>query len=79
MKSGIRSNGADDIQQSHNQDECDESIVSQVIKSAIIFGYASLVDGIVVRMFDESGARPKVIATGSCERDFSKNNSCGRD
>lgn len=34
------------------------------IQSGIIFGYASLVDGILSRMFEELGTRPKVIATG---------------
>jgi type III pantothenate kinase len=34
------------------------------IQSGIIFGYAGLVDGIVQRMQDEMGTRPKVIATG---------------
>jgi len=34
------------------------------IQSGIIFGYASLVDGILGRMFEELGTRPKVVATG---------------
>ena len=34
------------------------------MKSGIIFGYAGLVDGIVVRMKAEMGTNPKVIATG---------------
>ncbi|MBI4963302.1 MAG: type III pantothenate kinase [Desulfomonile tiedjei] len=34
------------------------------IQSGIVFGYASLVDGILTRMFEELGARPKVVATG---------------
>ena len=37
---------------------------ASAIQSGIIFGYASLVDGILMRMFDELGSRPKVIATG---------------
>jgi len=34
------------------------------IQSGIVFGYASLVDGLLSRMFDELGSRPKVVATG---------------
>ena len=34
------------------------------IQSGIVYGYASLVDGILERMFHELGSRPKVIATG---------------
>jgi len=34
------------------------------MKSGIIFGYAGLVDGIVVRMKAEMGTNPRVIATG---------------
>jgi type III pantothenate kinase len=34
------------------------------IQSGIIFGYAGLVDGMVVRMRAEMGGHPKVIATG---------------
>jgi type III pantothenate kinase len=34
------------------------------IQSGIVFGYASLVDGILARMFEELGATPKVVATG---------------
>lgn len=34
------------------------------IKSGIIFGYAGLVDGIVLRMKNEMKSNPKVIATG---------------
>ncbi len=34
------------------------------MKSGIIFGYAGLVDGIVLRMKKEMGSNPKVIATG---------------
>lgn len=34
------------------------------IQSGIVFGYASLVDGLLQRMFEEIGSRPKVIATG---------------
>ena len=37
---------------------------ASAIQSGIIFGYASLVDGILARMFDELKSRPKVIATG---------------
>jgi len=37
---------------------------ASAIQSGIIFGYASLVDGILARMFEELGSRPKVIATG---------------
>jgi type III pantothenate kinase len=41
---------------------------ASAIQSGIIFGYASLVDGILMRMFDELGSRPKVIATGGLAR-----------
>lgn len=41
---------------------------ASAIQSGIIFGYASLVDGILRRMFDELGSRPKVIATGGLAR-----------
>ncbi|HTY22233.1 MAG TPA: type III pantothenate kinase [Desulfomonilaceae bacterium] len=41
---------------------------ASAIQSGIIFGYASLVDGILQRMFDELGSRPKVIATGGLAR-----------
>ncbi len=37
---------------------------ASAIQSGIIYGYASLVDGILERMFKEIGARPHVIATG---------------
>lgn len=37
---------------------------ASAIQSGIIFGYASLVDGILQRMFNELGSRPRVIATG---------------
>ncbi len=37
---------------------------ASAIQSGIIYGYASLVDGVLRRMFDELGFRPKVIATG---------------
>lgn len=37
---------------------------ASAIQSGIIFGYASLVDGILQRMFDEAGGRPLVVATG---------------
>jgi type III pantothenate kinase len=38
------------------------------IKSGIIYGYASLVDGMVRRMKTEMGSNPKVIATGGLAR-----------
>ncbi len=41
---------------------------ASAIQAGIIFGYASLVDGILRRMFDELGSRPKVIATGGLAR-----------
>jgi type III pantothenate kinase len=41
---------------------------ASAIQSGIIFGYASLVDGILKRMFDELGFSPKVIATGGLAR-----------
>ena len=41
---------------------------ASAIQSGIVFGYASLVDGILQRMFEELGARPKVIATGGLAR-----------
>lgn len=34
------------------------------IQSGLVFGYAGLVDGIVGRIKDEMGTRPKVVATG---------------
>ena len=37
---------------------------TSAIQSGIVYGYASLVDGILTRMFNELGTRPKVIATG---------------
>ena len=37
---------------------------ASAIQSGIVFGYASLVDGILGRMFEELHARPKVVATG---------------
>lgn len=37
---------------------------TSAIQSGIVYGYASLVDGILARMFDELGTRPKVVATG---------------
>lgn len=37
---------------------------SSSIKAGIIFGYASLVDGMVKRMKNEMGGNPKIIATG---------------
>ncbi len=41
---------------------------ASAIQSGIVYGYASLVDGILMRMFDELGSRPKVIATGGLAR-----------
>lgn len=41
---------------------------ASAIQSGIVFGYASLVDGILSRMFEELGSRPKVIATGGLAR-----------
>lgn len=41
---------------------------SSAIRSGIVYGYASLVDGILARMFDELGTRPKVVATGGLVR-----------
>lgn len=41
---------------------------ASAIQSGIVFGYASLVDGILVRMFEELKSRPKVIATGGLAR-----------
>jgi type III pantothenate kinase len=41
---------------------------ASAIQSGIIFGYASLVDGILLRMFDELNSRPKVVATGGLAR-----------
>jgi type III pantothenate kinase len=37
---------------------------ASAIQSGTVFGYASLVDGILARMFEELGSRPKVVATG---------------
>jgi type III pantothenate kinase len=37
---------------------------ASAIQSGIVFGYASLVDGILSRIFDELGSRLKVVATG---------------
>lgn len=37
---------------------------ASAIQSGIVYGYASLVDGLLARMFDELGSRPKVVATG---------------
>lgn len=37
---------------------------ASAIQSGIVYGYASLVDGILLKMFDELGSRPNVIATG---------------
>lgn len=41
---------------------------ASAIQSGIVFGYASLVDGILSRMFEELKSRPKVIATGGLAR-----------
>lgn len=41
---------------------------ASAIQSGVVFGYASLVDGMLQRMFDEIGDRPKVIATGGLAR-----------
>jgi type III pantothenate kinase len=41
---------------------------ASAIQSGIVFGYASLVDGILMRMFEELGSRPKVVATGGLAR-----------
>ncbi len=41
---------------------------TSAIQSGIVLGYASLVDGMIMRMFDELGFRPKVIATGGLAR-----------
>jgi type III pantothenate kinase len=41
---------------------------ASAIQSGIVFGYASLVDGILVRMFEELQSRPRVIATGGLAR-----------
>jgi type III pantothenate kinase len=37
---------------------------ASAIQSGIVFGYASMVDGILRRMFDELGSKPKVIGAG---------------
>jgi type III pantothenate kinase len=37
---------------------------ASAIQSGIVYGYASLVDGILARMFAELGRKPRVIATG---------------
>lgn len=37
---------------------------ASAIQSGIVYGYASLVDGILLKMFEELGSRPVVIATG---------------
>ena len=34
------------------------------IRAGLLFGYASLVDGVALRMKQEMGGNPKVIATG---------------
>lgn len=41
---------------------------ASAIQSGIIFGYASLVDGLLARMFEELRSRPKVVATGGLAR-----------
>ncbi len=41
---------------------------ASAIQSGIIFGYASLVDGILLKMFEELGTRPRVMATGGLAR-----------
>jgi type III pantothenate kinase len=41
---------------------------ASAIQAGIMFGYASLVDGILERMFKELGDRPLVIATGGLAR-----------
>lgn len=41
---------------------------ASAIQSGIVFGYASLVDGILARMFEELGTTPKVVATGGLAR-----------
>jgi type III pantothenate kinase len=41
---------------------------ASAIQSGIVYGYASLVDGILARMFDELGSRPIVVATGGLAR-----------
>jgi type III pantothenate kinase len=41
---------------------------ASAIQSGTVYGYAALVDGILERMFDELGTRPKVIATGGLAR-----------
>jgi type III pantothenate kinase len=46
------------------------------IQSGIVFGYASLVDGILVRMFEELESRPKVIATGGLARVICSETKC---
>ncbi len=37
---------------------------ASAIQAGIVFGYASMVDGILSRMFEELGSKPRVIATG---------------
>lgn len=37
---------------------------ASAIQSGIVYGYASLVDGILARMFEELGSKPRVVATG---------------
>ncbi|MBM4327269.1 MAG: type III pantothenate kinase [Deltaproteobacteria bacterium] len=41
---------------------------ASAIQSGIVYGYASLVDGILMRMFEELDSRPRVIATGGLAR-----------
>ena len=45
---------------------------SASLKSGIIYGYASLVDGMVKRMREEMGTRAKVVATGGLANLISK-------
>jgi len=41
---------------------------TSAIRSGIYFGYIGLVDGIIERMIDELGEKPKVVATGGFAR-----------
>lgn len=49
---------------------------ASAIQSGIVYGYASLVDGILVRMFEELGTRPKVVATGGLAPVIVAHTSC---
>lgn len=40
----------------------------EAMRSGIFLGYVALVDGLVERLFDELGMRPRVIATGGLSR-----------